>query len=380
MRRKGMKKGEDSKNVNEELGYGNLNKEERIKIIKRIGANIKYIRKKKGISQTNLIKLIAEKHTCEISQPYISRIENATDLESIPALTIVMICEALEIDVQKVFWENLNSDVLLDSSLNKEKSNLIYVSKEEEFEKYLGTYHCYFYPTISSETEEKLLYGTITFSLDPHTKECVALFVVPMNDSVAEETGIKEYRGRLILSTTYNCCYCYLVNEKFGEISFLIFEGFSTNKQKLSCRMVAVLTPSAGGTRDATCLRMFLSRKKLSQKGIAVVSPHLTMNSAEIVISEPDLDDFFEKSNIPSSFRNTIKSLTVPDKFYFLREEHFWGFGKRNMEGYNKREFITELRKSSYAKNYYKIGKKIDDLLYIYMYKSNNKTEFFENE
>lgn len=375
-------KGRDySKGGNEEFGYGEENKIEKDKIISRIGANIRYLIDKQGISQGKLIDMIFEKRNYKISQPYLSRIINGK-MDSIPSLPLVTICEALDVDIQKVFWENLNSDVLLEELPKEKKSNLVYISKDGEFEKYLGTYYCYFYPTISSETEQKMLQGTITFSLDPHTKECLASFIIPMGEDVDENVDKepKEYKGRLILSVSYNCCYCYLVNEKFGEISFLMFEGFSTNIQKLSCRMVAVLTPSAGGTRDATCLRMFLSRRKLSEKGILVVKPHLTMNSAEIIISKPDLVDFFDKMNVPDNFRSTIESLTIPDNFYILREEHFRGFGKRNMPGYDKKEFITKIRENSYSQNYYKIGKTVDDLLYKYMYKSKNKDEFFDEE
>lgn len=379
-----MEKGKEQTHTeswNEGFIDGVEGKVEKKEIISRIGANIRYLIDKQGVSQGEIIKKIMEKRNYKISQPYLSRIING-NVDSIPSLPIVTICEALEVDIQKVFWENLNSDVLLDEHTKEKKSNLVYVSRDGEFEKYLGKYYCYFYPTISSETEQEILQGTLSFSLDSHTKECLASFVIPMEDSEDEneDKEPKEYKGRLILSVSYNCCYCYLVNEKFGEISFLMFEGFSTNIQKLSCRMVAALTPSAGGTRDATCLRMFLSRRKLSKKGIEVVSPHLTMNSAEIIISEPDLLNFFEKMDVPENFQKTIKSLTVPDNFYILREEHFRGFGKRNMSGYDKKEFITKIRENSYSKNYYKIGKTVDDLLYKYMYKSKNKEEFFEKD
>ena len=345
-------------------------------LIKRIGDNLQYCIEKRAMSQGELIKKIKEKRGYDISQPYLSRIIKG-DLGHIPAVALVSICEALEADIQKVFWENLNEEKLLDGKHKEKESKIIFVAKESEFEKYLGKYYCYFYPTISSETMEEVLYGTLEFKLDKHARECLASFTLYANEENGNPVK-KEYVGRLLLSNSYNCCYCYLVNELFGEVSFLMFEGFSSNTKSLSCRMAAVLTPSAGGTRDATCHRMFLSKKKLSELGLSVVAPHLKINTAEIYITEERLKEFFSEMNVPEKFQKTIICLTEPEQFYVLREEHFWGFGNRNMEGYNKNLFITKLREKSNAPNYHKIGKKVDDMLYKYMYKSKEKEKFFD--
>ena len=62
---------------------------------------------------------------------------------------------------------------------------------------------------------------------------------------------------------------------------------------------------------------------------------------------------------------------------YALREEHFWGFGEKNMDSYDKNIFITKLREKSNAPNYQKIGKKLNDMLYYYLYKSEDNSRFF---
>ena len=346
-------------------------------LIQRIGNNIKFCMKEKGKNQDDLIKEIQEKRGYTISQPYLSRIITGNS-DSIPALPLVTICEVLEIDIQKVFWENLDKEKLIDNKVEEKKNKILYVAKESEFDRYLGLYHCYFFPTISNETLEEVIYGTLEFKLDEHTKECLANFIVYTKD----ENGAmdrKEYAGRLILSKSYNCCYCYLISEEFGEISFLMFEGFSSNKKRLSCRMAAVLTPSAGGTRDATCHRLFLSERKLSNLGLSVVVPHLKINTAEIYITEDKLKEFFQEMDVPEKFQNTITALTEPDIYYVLREEHFWGFTDKNMRGYNKNKFITKLREKSNAPNYQKIGKKVDTILYKYLYQSKERDAFFED-
>ena len=154
------------------------------------------------------------------------------------AVALVSICEALEADIQKVFWENLNEEKLLDGKHKEKESKIIFVAKESEFEKYLGKYYCYFYPTISSETMEEVLYGTLEFKLDKHARECLASFTLYANEENGNPVK-KEYVGRLLLSNSYNCCYCYLVNELFGEVSFLMFEGFSSNtKAPFSRRLI----------------------------------------------------------------------------------------------------------------------------------------------
>ena len=61
--------------------------------------------------------------------------------------------------IRKVFWENLNEEKLLEGKPKEKESKIVFAAKESEFEKYLGMYHCYFYPTISSETMEEVLYG-----------------------------------------------------------------------------------------------------------------------------------------------------------------------------------------------------------------------------
>ena len=127
-------------------------------LIKRIGDNLRYCIGKKAMSQGELIKKIKEKRGYDISQPYISRIIKG-DLGHIPAVPLVSICEALEVDIQKVFWENLNEEKLLEGKPKEKENKIVFTEKESEFEKYLGKYHCYFYPTISSETMEEMLYG-----------------------------------------------------------------------------------------------------------------------------------------------------------------------------------------------------------------------------
>ena len=353
-----------------------LEHDERKALMKRIGKNLRYCMDVKGKSQEDLIKEIEDKRGYKISQSYISRILSG-DANSIPGLALVTICEALEINIQKVFWENLDKEKLMDSSPKEKKSKILFVAKDSEFDKYLGVYHCYFFPTISNETLEEVLHGTLEFKLDVHTRECIANFVVDTRDENGEPDR-KKYAGRLILSKSYNCCYCYLINEEFGEISILMFEWFSSNIKSLSCRMAAVLTPSAGGTRDATCHRLFLSKKKLSRLGLSIVVPHLKINTAEIYITETKLKEFFQEMNVPEKFQNTITSLTDPEMFYVLREEHFWGFGNKNMQGYDKKKFITKLREKSNAPNYQKIGKKVDDILYKYLYKSKEQDTFFD--
>lgn len=144
------------------------------------------------------------------------------------------------------------------------------------------------------------------------------------------------------------------------------------------CRMAMVLTPCAGGTRDSTCHRMFLSRKELSTDDIEIIKPHLKMNTAEIMITVEELEKFFLENNIPKTFQDTILSLTTPETFYRIREEHFWGFTKRNMTDYNKVEFITKLRNYAHSKNYQKIDSKVDKLLYQRLYKSNDSSTFFK--
>lgn len=345
-------------------------------LVGRISKNLSYIIENSGISQTELIKKIKRNRNYTISQPYLSKIING-NLNSIPCLPLVTICEALNVNIQEVFWENMDQSSLVEQ-INKGKDNkLVYVSKDKDFDKYLGKYHCYFYPTISDETNKEILYGELNFYLHENTKECLASFILYV---MQEEIQKKEYHGKLIYSKEYNCLYCYLVNEEYGEINFLMFKGISSNIKRLSCRMVAVLTPAAGGTRDATSHRMFITRRKLSEKGIAVISPHLKMNTSEIIISEKELDNFCEELNVPEKFKNILYSLVEPDKLLVLREEFFWGFTTQNVSGYNKFKYITELRKRSRAKNYYKIGMKVEDILYKYLYKSANKVDFFDKD
>lgn len=347
--------------------------DEKEDVIKRVSYNIKYCMNEKGVSQGDLRKKIRERRGYEISQSHLSRLVNG-NLKTIPLMLLLTVCEALEVDVQKVVWENLEKNKILESPKREKNGKIIFCERENEFEKYLGKYHCYFYPTISKETKNNLLYGVLEFQLDEHTRECIAKFTIHV---YGKENETKEYIGKLLLSTEYGCCYCYLMNETYGEVSFLIFDGLSSNKERLSCKMAAVLTPSAGGTRDATYHRMFISEKELSAEGIATIKPHLKINTAEICITNEKLEEFFKEMKVPEKFQKTIKCLTEPENLYALREEHFWGFGEKNMDSYDKNIFITKLREKSNAPNYQKIGKKLNDMLYYYLYKSEDNSRFF---
>lgn len=353
-------------------------------IIKRISSNITYLLEKSGYSQNELSERIFQKRGIKYDQTYISNIKTGK-INHIPAVALTCICEELNTDMAKIMWENLNSESLVspNSKIKKQANKLIYISKNEEFEQYLGQYYCYFFPTISSETNDGLIEANLNFDLHPQTKECIAKFNIETTSLLHDEDQekiCKEYKGRLIISDSYHCCYSYLVNDEFGEMSFMIFDKFQTNQNPVLCRMAIVLTPSAGGTRDATCHRMFISKKKLSSKGISFIKPHLKMNSAEMLISENNLSSFFEDYNVPEKFQYIIKNLSDPEKYYRIREEHFFGFDSRHMLDYNKEEFITKLREYTYAKNYQKIGAKVDKLLFQELYKSLNTSKYFTNE
>lgn len=337
-----------------------------------------------SISETKLAEMIEEKRGLIYGQSYISTIRNG-HAGHLPAIALTAICEALNADINQVFWEELNPEILVNQTQNSKEqtNNIIYHSKKGEFSNYLGRYYCYFYPTISDETNKGLIKATLDFSLHENTKECIAHFCIntsPTNKTFHEKPDTKEYKGRLLLSSTYQSCYCYLLNEEFGEISFLIFDDINSNQNDIMCRMAMVLTPCAGGTRDSTCHRMFLSRKELSLEGIQIIKPHLKMNTAEIMITEEQLKKFFNENEIPEKFRDTILSLTEPEKFYRIREEHFWGFTERNMINYNKVDFITKLREYAHANNYQKIGAKVDKLLFQALYKSQDHDKYLKNE
>lgn len=348
-----------------------MDPEEKKELVQRIANNLRYCIESRGISQGELLQRILQNHNYKLNQGYLSRILNG-QFKNPPAIVLVMICEALNIDIQKIFWENLNQNTLIENLSSQTENKIIYTSKTHEFDKYLGTYHCYFYPTISREVSSNFLYGKLTLELSQYSKECLATFVL-----LSEGSPEKKYKGKVLLSSSYNCCYCYLMNQDFGEVTFLMFKGISSNQKNLLCQMALALTPSAGGARDITCHRMFLSKRKLSDKGISIVKPHLRMNTSAIFISGNELNELFSEMKVPEKFQNTIKALSEPEEIYCLREEHFRAFDTKKMENYNKYSFITSLRDKSVVASYQKIGKKVNEILYNYLYLSPDNDDFF---
>jgi hypothetical protein len=341
-------------------------------VAKRISIAVR----EKKIPQEKIVEMCKEKLNFEIAQSTISRIltYNPSDKSrlNISLIHIVAICEALELDMAqtlRVAPDDIDiSSILVDKKIgvgNSRISSFIFDPSDDAYAGYLGKYYCYFYPTISNE--EELLTATLEFFpnvINNEEKVCDAKFTL---DTKAFDENkqpiIKEYNGRLIISKPQTSCYCILSNPKIGEISMIAFHHRYFFSQRLQCRLVNVLTISAGDNRRPTVHRMLISRSELNEETKNLIKAELLMNNSEIIIREDCFEEI--KKDLPHEVLKLFESGDI-------QKAQFYCFPEIRIDSVNiskeaRLKAILSLRGKSIANKNNKIGHKADEAVFYYL-------------
>lgn len=236
--------------------------------------------KKRNIKQKELV-LACEKVGMPISQPDISKIYSAKKSMNIYQLTAV--CKVLNKPMdffvmeedrhRKDFCDPQGAQALFDAG--------------SDVETYKGCFHFYYLSTALGE--DKILHGLLdigekngyfglSLKLDTGTKDRQG------------ETIIKEYTGRILVSSALGGAYLIFKSHAIGELCMICIRHRNYSVKDMECRVGLVLTVCAGETKEPTAHRCLLIRNELNKDILEELRPWLHMVSKRICINKDKLE------------------------------------------------------------------------------------------
>ena len=387
---------------------------------KIIAENIKKLLKSKKWSQNELCEEL-NRNGLSITQNTLSKyIPQKKELQPIiPISLLVLCCKIFDVSIEKITSSdyfpdqdslseyfsdikelieetNVNADFadFLAAGIAKASKKFIVNGNDEAFNGYYQTYFCYFYPTISSEIE------LLTAELEFKNENDICKAHLKLNTGKYKNgTPIyKFYSGLMVIIEKSKSCYCILAREKTkhtNELCFLNFRYIPIGDihRNMDCRMVEVLTTSAGGDSSfPTAHRMFISRSPIKKEHIPFVLPHLHLNNSLITIDEEGLikvarisDQYKEiiKKIITLIFGDNTEQLEILQKIdvietqnqkdneevvssvrrvmYLIKEDLVRNTANLCLSKQQAQIFVSTLRSCSYAFRFNKVSKKLDD-------------------
>ena len=253
------------------------------------------------------------------------------------------------------------------------------------FKPWFGKYYCYFYSTMSDETD--CFEGELDIPEAPGSGCCYVRFGFVYNQT---ENLRKEYYGQLVLSKKQNGgAYCTLINhDDQGEITYLVMANPAVNNSQVCCVVAFVATISAGKDTKRPCVeRMIISREPLDGNGFEMAKAHLLLNDKHIRITEENFCRLLEHKDLPVSFKKRFvayKEHPFDAPFladYIPKTANIPETWVKSLAGYSDREhqmIIDLIRIFSEAPKYNKIRQKTSETdiykLFSHKYKSRSST------
>lgn len=190
--------------------------------------------------------------------------------------------------------------------LFSEGANLVNMKVDPMFSQWFGTFHCYFYSTLSDE--DTCFHGILEIPKFPIEGCCNVNFSFEFG---VKKSQRKEYYGQLVLSRKPNGgAYVTLVNhDDLGEITFLLMANPIVNQGSVCCAVALVATISGGKDTKHPCAeRMIISRVELSGARFEMIKAHLLLNDKYIRISEKAFLDMLDDPSTPPEFKQNFKT------------------------------------------------------------------------
>lgn len=395
-------------------------KENNEKYSQTIATNIRKILEFKKWSQKEFCKEL-NKNGLRITQNTLSKYipQKKESQPLIPISLLVLCCKIFDVSIEKItspdytpdhdmlpesfshineLVEETNENVdfadFWAAGIAKASKKFIVNGNDEAFNGYYQTYYCYFYPTISSEIE------LLTAELEFKNENGICKAHLKLNTGRYKNgTPIyKFYSGLMVIIEKSKSCYCILAREKTKHTNELCFLNFryipiSDINRNMDCRMVEVLTTSAGGDSSfPTAHRMFISRAPIKNEHIPFILSHLHLNNSVITIEEEGL---IKVARISDQYKEIIKkiiTLIFDDKteqleflqkideievqnqrdneevvssvrrvMYLIKEDLVRNTANLCLSKQQTQIFVSTLRSYSYAFRFNKVSKKLDD-------------------
>ena len=333
---------------------------------KRVAEEIRKTLEAQGKTQKYLTKECASKFGIEISPSTISKIVNS-DGGHMSMVFVSAICQILGIDLSSVlsiqggdYGGSGEGEVFAPPGSAIEpgvRENLIRDPRDNAFFGYVDrTYDIYFWPTTSDNNQ--LVHGTMELS-NEGDKFCKV--------HICLDTGkpVKEYFGQMVISLQQQACYCTVESRRLSERCSFVFYHRFFSEGALRARLAAVTTVSVGDARRPTMHRMAICEQGAvdSSEKLAFIASHLLLNSSQIIVPEEKMERLRQDEDL----RDLLKALERDGRRYYI-------FDESEIRLLPSQDFpsmanaITRLRASSTAQHYNKIGGKVDDFLYKYLF------------
>jgi len=201
--------------------------------------------------------------------------------------------------------------------------------------------------------------------LEPDGNICKATLSFDPNQQT--EVSTSAYVGQAIISKSLSLIHILLANSNTGEfhtISFrhFLFRSHHQNQQHLHCRIAVMLTNGSGEFNSPTVCRMILSCDEIRPEHIALLAPHLHLNSGDISIHNQSLTRLSMTSD---RYRELIDCLTRfgAVKTYCWSEEFVLGFGKLYLTEQELPAFLSEIRDVSIKSRFNKASRRADHVV-----------------
>lgn len=338
-----------------------------------------------GITQEAL-RQKCRKEGIIISQTDISRIINyhknvdkngAKDLSTsaLNLINVAYICKVLNIDINRVLFgdeTSLDSSVIVSDIFSENKGVFSTHVTDKAFKGYIGRYYCYFLSTIS--VEKSPIHAVMNIEKDNFSNECKVTFSIYANKSGIKGRIAKEYKGRMIISTLQDACYCIVYNPEYGEIGMINFyHRFFLTSEVLQCRVAAALTTSAGDRRRPTVHRLLLCRRELSDSELNLITPQLFLNSGEVIFPKSSIESIINNNEIESDLIKLILKQEPTYEYYRIHEDTIMNFESIPIE--KRFDILCVLRKYSVSLKNSKIGTKVDELVFNKLFPPESRDE-----
>lgn len=101
----------------------------------------------------------------------------------------------------------------------------------------------------------------------------------------------KKYQGQFFVSPQMGIAYCFLVNNRLGEICSLEFRHRTFFYKRVECRMGLVLTTSTGEKKIPAAHKIVIYRGKLDASQEKLLSHMLKLDNCELRLDAEILKD-----------------------------------------------------------------------------------------
>ena len=374
--------------------------EANLKLNQIISKNLKKLIVANGTSEGELCRVLEQQGKINMDRTLLNKIINHPDQNSISLVFLVSIADFFHVSVDDLLRDGFDCEHIFNKKVNQ---NILHNSEEIEkikkeettdeyhpyfetnpqspfFKKYLQEYFCYYYSTVADENKRggSLLSGTFELY-----GEDICYAKMRINTKKKNENGefnYKEYEGTATYCPTSQTIQCVMRDKKIGECCYVIFRYSQVNYSMQACRMAEVLsTSSIPDKRFPVVHRMLISKEEIKQKDLKLVESQLCLNYSEIIIKKQELNLI---QSHEEKYDKVIKEMENIDtqEVYILKESEIRSKAEKCLSDIDVLNFISKLRKSSFAYRYNKVSSRVDENIWTILHNAGYYKELVDDD